>query len=77
MLVRQHLPKISELEKVRTKIGWVVVQASAIIFHLSRNEARVVLGNIVLLLLAVLIVVGRVAIVPMTHSGIVTRSHLR
>jgi putative oxidoreductase len=44
--------------------GLVVVQASAIIFHLSRNEARVVPGNAVLLLLAALVIIGRLAVAP-------------
>jgi uncharacterized membrane protein YphA (DoxX/SURF4 family) len=44
--------------------GLALVQACATVFHLSRNEARMVPGNIVLLLLAVFVVIGRVAIVP-------------
>ena len=44
--------------------GLALVQVCAIVFHLSRNEARMVPGNIVLLLLAVFVVIGRVAIVP-------------
>lgn len=44
--------------------GLVLVQVCAIGFHLSRHEARVVPGNIVLLLLALFILIGRVAIVP-------------
>ncbi len=61
-LVTDILPWLT----VAAALGLVVVQASAIVFHLSRHEARVVPGNIVLLLLAVLIVVGRMAILPMT-----------
>jgi hypothetical protein len=44
--------------------GLALVQVCAIVFHLSRNEARMVPGNVVLLLLALFIVIGRVAIVP-------------
>jgi len=44
--------------------GLALVQVCATVFHFSRNEARMVPGNIVLLLLAVFIVIGRVAIVP-------------
>ena len=44
--------------------GLVIVQVCAIVFHLSRNEARMVPGNVVLLLLALFVIIGRVAIVP-------------
>jgi hypothetical protein len=44
--------------------GLVLVQACAIVFHLSRREGRVVPGNVVLLLLALFVLIGRVAIVP-------------
>jgi hypothetical protein len=44
--------------------GLVLVQVFAIVFHLSRGEGRMLPTNVVLLLLAVLVLVGRVAIVP-------------
>jgi len=49
---------------VAAAAGLVVVQISALIFHLSRNEQSNIPANVVLLLLAALIVVGRLAIVP-------------
>jgi hypothetical protein len=44
--------------------GLALVQVCAIIFHVSRHETRVVASNVALLLLAVFVLVGRVAIVP-------------
>jgi len=44
--------------------GLALVQVCAIIFHVSRHEARVVASNVALLLLAVFVLIGRVAIVP-------------
>jgi putative oxidoreductase len=44
--------------------GLVLVQVCAIVFHLSRGEGRAVPANAVLLLLALLVLVGRVAIAP-------------
>jgi hypothetical protein len=49
---------------VAAAAGLVLLQACAIVFHLSRHEARVVPGNVVLLLLALFVVIGRVATVP-------------
>ena len=49
---------------VAAAAGLVLVQVCAIVFHLSRHEARVVPGNIVLLLLALFVLIGRVAIAP-------------
>jgi putative oxidoreductase len=49
---------------VAAAIGLVVVQISAIVFHVARNEQTRLPVNVVLLLMAVLIVVGRVAIIP-------------
>jgi len=49
---------------VAAAAGLVLLQVCAITFHLSRNEARVVPTNVVLLLLAALVLIGRVAIVP-------------
>jgi putative oxidoreductase len=51
---------------VAAAAGLALVQVSAIAFHVSRHETRVVPGNVVLLLLALLVVIGRVAIVPLT-----------
>src|SRR5215813_10792266 len=49
---------------VAAAVGLVIVQACAAFFHLARNEASVVPGNLVLLLMALLVVAGRLAIVP-------------
>jgi putative oxidoreductase len=49
---------------VAAAAGLVLVQVCAIVFHLSRHEARAVPGNIVLLLLALFVLIGRVAIAP-------------
>jgi hypothetical protein len=49
---------------VAAAIGLVIVQLCAIVFHLARGEARVLPGNVVLLVLALFVVIGRVAIVP-------------
>ena len=49
---------------VAAAAGLVLIQACAIVFHVSRHEARVVPANVVLLLLAAFVVIGRVAIVP-------------
>jgi putative oxidoreductase len=61
------LPMVTNLAPgltVAAAAGLVLVQVCAIVFHLSRHEARVVPGNIVLLLLALFVLIGRVAIVP-------------
>lgn len=49
---------------VAAAAGLVLVQVCAITFHVSRHETRAVPSNVVLLLLAVLVLIGRVAIVP-------------
>jgi len=49
---------------VAAAAGLVLVQVCATVFHLSRHEGRMVPGNIVLLLLALFVLIGRVAIVP-------------
>ena len=49
---------------VAAAAGLVLVQVCAIVFHLSRGERRGLPANVVLLLLALLVLVGRVAIVP-------------
>ena len=49
---------------VAAAAGLIIVQVSASAFHLSRGEAARLPVNVVLLLLAVLVVVGRLAIVP-------------
>jgi putative oxidoreductase len=49
---------------VAAALGLVLVQVFAIIYHVSRGETRVVPLNVVLLLLAILVVIGRLVIVP-------------
>lgn len=49
---------------VAAAVGLVIVQVGAIAFHLARSETQRLPINAVLLLLAVLVVVGRVAVVP-------------
>jgi putative oxidoreductase len=49
---------------VAAAIGLSIVMVSAAIFHLARHEASHVPGNIVMLALAIIVVVGRLAIVP-------------
>jgi putative oxidoreductase len=49
---------------VAAAAGLVLLQVCAIVFHVFRHETRMLLGNIVLLLLAAFVLVGRVAIVP-------------
>jgi len=48
---------------VAAAVGLVIVQVSAAAFHLSRREASVVPMNVVLLLLAVVVVIGRLTII--------------
>ena len=43
-------------------VGLVIVQAGAIVVHLRRNEAKVLPVNIVLLVLALFVAIGRFAI---------------
>jgi hypothetical protein len=49
---------------VAAATGLVLVQVGAIPFHLARQEAKRVPGNVVLLLLAAFVLIGRVVIVP-------------
>jgi uncharacterized membrane protein len=49
---------------VAAAAGLMLVQICATAFHLSRHEARVVPGNLLLLLLALFVLIGRVAIAP-------------
>jgi putative oxidoreductase len=49
---------------VAAAIGLVLVQVFAIIYHVSRGEAARLPLNVVLLLLAILVVIGRLVIVP-------------
>lgn len=49
---------------VAAALGLVIVQVGAIIFHATRREMQRLPTNIVLLLLAVIVVIGRLAIVP-------------
>jgi uncharacterized membrane protein YphA (DoxX/SURF4 family) len=46
-------------------IGLVLVMVGAILTHLRRNEATSIVTNVVLLLLALFIVYGRFAVVPL------------
>jgi hypothetical protein len=50
---------------VAAAVGLVIVQLGASALHLSRGEAARLPVNVVLLLLAVIVVVGRLAIAPM------------
>jgi hypothetical protein len=61
------LPMVTNIAPWLTVVaaaGLALVQACGIVFHVSRHEARVVVSNIVLLLLAGFVLVGRVTIVP-------------
>lgn len=49
---------------VAAAAGLVIVQVGAAIFHFTRREMQMIPINVVLLLLAVFVVVGRLAIVP-------------
>jgi hypothetical protein len=59
-MVTRILPGLT----VAAASGLVLVQLSAASFHLSRGEGSRVPGNVVLLLLAVFVVIGRLAISP-------------
>ena len=45
-------------------IGLITLQVCAALFHVSRSESKALPVNAVLLLLALLVVIGRVAVVP-------------
>ncbi|MGZ3678611.1 MAG: DoxX family protein [Ktedonobacterales bacterium] len=49
---------------VAAAVGLVVVQVGAIVVHVTRHEMQRIPVNIVLLLLAVLVAIGRLAIMP-------------
>jgi putative oxidoreductase len=49
---------------VAATVGLAVVQVGAIIVHATRREMQMIPMNIVLLLLAVFVAIGRLAIVP-------------
>ena len=49
---------------VAAAVGLVVVQLSAAVFHASRREASNLPINLILLLLALLVAYGRLAVVP-------------
>jgi uncharacterized membrane protein YphA (DoxX/SURF4 family) len=49
---------------VAAAIGLSIVMISAAIFHLARHEPSHVPGNVVLLILALVVVIGRLAVVP-------------
>jgi putative oxidoreductase len=63
-LILPAATKILPWLTVAAAIGLVVVMVSAIIFHVARKEYSHLGLNVVLLLLAALIIVGRVAWVP-------------
>jgi hypothetical protein len=63
-LILPMLTNLAPWLTVAAAAGLVLVQVCAIAFHVSRHETRVVPTNVVLLLLAVLVLIGRVAIVP-------------
>lgn len=63
------LPLLTHIQPwltVAAAIGLVVVQVCAFVFHLARGETRNLPVNVVLLLLALFVVIGRVAIVPIS-----------
>jgi putative oxidoreductase len=60
-LILPMLTRILPWLTVAAAIGLVVVQASAAIFHISRREVSAVPVNVVLLLLAVLVAIGRIS----------------
>lgn len=62
------LPAVTGIQSwltVAAAIGLVIVMVSASIFHASRREFSHISMNVVLLLLAVLIIVGRGALAPL------------
>jgi uncharacterized membrane protein YphA (DoxX/SURF4 family) len=63
-LILPAATKILPWLTVGAAIGLVVVMASAIFFHISRKEYPNIGGNLVLLLLAAFIFVGRLAWAP-------------
>ncbi len=63
-LILPMITNVAPWLTVAAAVGLILLQVCAIAFHLSRQEARVVPGNVLLLLLALLVVIGRVAIVP-------------
>ena len=63
-LILPMVTNIAPWLTVAAAAGLVLVQVCAITFHVSRHETRAVPSNVVLLLLAVLVLIGRVAIVP-------------
>ena len=51
---------------VAAAVGLAIIMIGAVIFHIARKEMPNVAPSAVLLILAILIIVGRVAIVPFT-----------
>jgi len=51
---------------IAAAIGLAIIMVGAVIFHIARNEMPNVTPSAVLLILAILIIVGRIAIVPFT-----------
>jgi hypothetical protein len=50
---------------IAAAIGLAIIQALAVVFHLRRGEARVIVGNIVFLALLLFVVYGRLALAPL------------
>ncbi|HCI78805.1 MAG TPA: hypothetical protein DHW02_03860 [Ktedonobacter sp.] len=51
---------------IAAAIGLAIIMVGAVIFHIARKEIPNVTPSAVLLILAILIIVGRIAIVPFT-----------
>ena len=64
-LILPALTGIQPWLTVAAAVGLATVQASALVFHLLRGEARVIVGNIVLLVLLLFVVYGRLVLAPL------------
>lgn len=49
---------------IAAAVGLAIIQVAATVFHISRNESSRLAANVVFFLLAVVIIIGRVAWVP-------------
>jgi len=63
-LILPMVTSVAPALTIAAAAGLVIVQLCAIVFHLFRGEVRGVPANFVLLLLALLVLVGRLVIVP-------------
>jgi putative oxidoreductase len=63
-LILPMITNVAPWLTVAAAAGLILLQVCATVFHVSRQEARVVPGNVLLLLLALLVLIGRVVIVP-------------